>query len=125
METPARLQVVDMPHLREMTEQDEEAMRRLVAIFLKETASELKALQAAFERRDIDEVHRIAHGCKGASAAYGMTLLAEILKDIESQAHEKRTDKTLESIRQARAAFKDVEVFWKSYLEGTSDKRAA
>jgi CheY-like chemotaxis protein/HPt (histidine-containing phosphotransfer) domain-containing protein len=122
---PVELQVVNMAYLREMTDHDEEGMRRLVGVYLGETARELDSLQNALNHHDADEVQRIAHGCKGASAAYGMTIIAAILKDIEFQGYGRRLEKTSESLRQARDAFANITNFWNSYLSGSSDQKAA
>jgi two-component system, sensor histidine kinase and response regulator len=119
------VEVINMKYLREVTDHDETGMRRLVGIYLQETARELQNLEAALKAGQTEEVHRIAHGCKGASAAYGMTLIAAILKEIEFQGRDKRLEETPAALLRAQAAFRDIESFWKSYLEGTSGAKAA
>jgi HPt (histidine-containing phosphotransfer) domain-containing protein len=114
-----------MVHLRHMTDNDETGMRRLVGIYLKETASGLKKLEKAVQQGLAEEIHLIAHGCKGASAAYGMTAITPIFQEMEIQGREKKIEKTVASLHHAQTAFKAIQSYWTSYLEGTSDKKAA
>ena len=75
---------IDMERFRELAGGNEQSMRDLAALYLRQTGEQLKQLHHAFEAGNPAEVRRVAHSCAGASATCGMGLIAEPLRELES-----------------------------------------
>jgi HPt (histidine-containing phosphotransfer) domain-containing protein len=120
----AALPGVDMDYLRRLTDGNEATMRRLMGIYLQEMTLELKNLEAAVHAGDAKAIQLVAHGCKGASANYGMNAITTILQEIEIQGRDKQIGESAAALRRAQEAFQHIQSYWSSYLEGTSDPNA-
>jgi HPt (histidine-containing phosphotransfer) domain-containing protein len=100
-------------------------MRRLVGIYFHETALELDLLQRAVEAKDAAEIRRIAHGSAGASAVYGMKPIAVLFRAMEYLGRDNALADTPRLMADAKAAFENIKLFWKSYVDGRSGQKAA
>lgn len=78
--------VLDREQLRDVTLDDEELMREIVAALIDDTSRQMKLLNAAIVEQDVSRCMRLAHYSKGACANVGANSAAAILKDIEAQA---------------------------------------
>jgi len=114
---------IDFVRLRDLTDGDETAMRSLVDVYLQETALELERLAIALRSQDATEVHRLAHGCKGASQNYGMAAIARIFQTLETQAPN-NLDHAARTFRQAQAAFQAVQSAWAAHLTQPPNQQA-
>jgi two-component system sensor histidine kinase/response regulator len=124
-ETAKTAQTIDMEHLRHVTDNDEQGMQRLVGIYLKETRSELEQLALAVRDKNALEIRRLAHGVKGASAAYGMTQIVVYFQELEIQGRDNQLNECMDSLRKAQNEFQAIETKWKTYLENEGREKPA
>ena len=107
---------INMDHLRMMTDHDEPGMRRLMDIYLHETAHELDLIDAALEAKNVADVHRLSHGAAGGSETYGISPLAKIFRHMEALGKQGHLTEIPELMIQARAGLKAVQAFWDAYI---------
>jgi HPt (histidine-containing phosphotransfer) domain-containing protein len=81
-------QVLDREQLREVTLDDEDLMRQLLAALIEDTEKQMPLLEVAIQATDGPQCARLAHYCKGACANVGAAAAAAVLKTLELQAHE-------------------------------------
>jgi HPt (histidine-containing phosphotransfer) domain-containing protein len=79
---------MDFRELAENLELEENEFLELVGLFVKTGYSDLNKLQSAIEDGDTEEVARLAHSIKGASANLGLTDIFELAKRIEMKARD-------------------------------------
>jgi HPt (histidine-containing phosphotransfer) domain-containing protein len=91
--------VLDICQLREITLEDEELMRELLACLVDDTASQLVLLDQAIRDRDPQRTKRIAHYSKGACANVGANALAAQLNRLELHAAAGRFDECAASVQ--------------------------
>ena len=72
--------------LRDITLDDEELMREILAALVDDTTRQMRLLATAIEERDSQRCMRLAHYSKGACANVGANAAATVLKNIERQA---------------------------------------
>ena len=72
--------------LREVTLEDEDLMRDLLAALIADTDRQLPLLDLAIRRTDMPQCAKLAHYCKGACANVGAKAAAEVLADLERSA---------------------------------------
>jgi HPt (histidine-containing phosphotransfer) domain-containing protein len=82
----AQLAVLDREQLRDVTLDDEELMRDIVAALVDDTARHIVLLDRAIRERDAKETMRLAHCSKGACANAGARSSAAMLLEIERRA---------------------------------------
>ncbi len=75
--------VVDMDRILDLTDGNNDSLRELVDMYVKQTNKQFDQLQTAIQAGDADALRRVAHSCAGASATLGMTLLVPRLKEME------------------------------------------
>jgi|SRR6185436_8885820 HPt (histidine-containing phosphotransfer) domain-containing protein len=78
--------VLDMDQLRNISMEDTELMRELVAALIEDATTHISKLQAAVEDADAEQSQRLAHYVKGACANVGAASMAAILRNIEVKA---------------------------------------
>jgi HPt (histidine-containing phosphotransfer) domain-containing protein len=78
--------VLDREQLREITLNDEELMREIVAALIDDTSRQIELLDAAIREEDSKRCVRLAHYSKGACANVGANAAAALLKNIEKKA---------------------------------------
>ncbi len=78
--------VLDREQLRNVTLEDEELMREIVATLIDDTARQMAALGRAIGEGDAGEAVRLAHYSKGACASVGARSSAALLQQIERNA---------------------------------------
>jgi HPt (histidine-containing phosphotransfer) domain-containing protein len=79
-------QVLDLHQLREMTCDDAELMREILAALIEDTSNQLGRIDAAIRDHDAEACKRLAHYCKGACANAGANAAAEVLRRMERNA---------------------------------------
>jgi HPt (histidine-containing phosphotransfer) domain-containing protein len=80
--------VLNREQLREITMDDQELMRELVAALIDDTSRQVLLLDAAIQEADSLKCARLAHYSKGACANLGAESAAALLKRIECRARE-------------------------------------
>ena len=59
--------VVDLPEVLERVQNDRELLLELLAIFLNDCPSKIKAIHEAVKTKDFEKLKEVAHSMKGAS----------------------------------------------------------
>jgi len=78
--------VLDRDQLREVTLDDDELMREILAALVDDTVRQMVLLDAAIREQDATRCKRLAHYSKGACANVGARSAATLLKEIEDKA---------------------------------------
>jgi len=78
--------VLDKSQLRDITMDDPELMREILAALLADTSQQMSLLEAAIRAQNTSQCMRLAHYSKGACANVGANRAAGIFKQIESKA---------------------------------------
>jgi HPt (histidine-containing phosphotransfer) domain-containing protein len=80
-------QVLDariMASLRDLQEEDEpNFLSEIIDTFLDDAPKRLEAIQEAISLGDSEQVHRLAHGFKGASSSLGALSFSKVCGEIE------------------------------------------
>ena len=84
--------VLDLRQLREITLDDEELMREILAAMVDDTANQMVLLDQAIRDHDPQRTMRLAHYSKGACANIGANALAALLRRLELDAAAGRFD---------------------------------
>ena len=90
--------VLDRQQLRDITLDDDELMREVIAALLDDTTNQLVLMDAAIRNKDPQKTMRLAHYCKGACANVGANRIAAVLKRMEQQAASHSFDDCADSL---------------------------
>ncbi len=74
---------VDLERMRDLTDGNNDNLRELVEMYLKQTHKQFGQIAAAIRDGKADDVRRVAHSGAGASATLGMTRLVPMLRALE------------------------------------------
>ena len=91
--------VLDRQQLRDITLDDDELMREVIAALLDDTTNQLVLMDAAIRDKDPQKTMRLAHYCKGACANVGANRIAAVLKRMEQQAASNSFGECADSLR--------------------------
>ena len=86
MQVPDATIVLDRAQLRDITLDDEDLMREIVAALIEDTSRQMPVLESAIRAEDPQKCMRLAHYSKGACANLGANATAAVLKQIEREA---------------------------------------
>jgi HPt (histidine-containing phosphotransfer) domain-containing protein len=78
--------VLDWRQLRDITLDDDDLIREVLAVLLDDTAKQVALLDHAIRDHDPQTTMRLAHYCKGACANIGANALTAVLQRLEQQA---------------------------------------
>jgi HPt (histidine-containing phosphotransfer) domain-containing protein len=78
--------VLDRRQLREVTLDDEDLMRVLLAALIEDTEKQLPLIDVAIRNTDGPQCARLAHYCKGACSNVGANAAATVLAELERNA---------------------------------------
>ena len=81
--------VLDREQLRNVTLDDDELMREILAALIDDTSRQIVLLKSAITEEDPLKTMRLAHYSKGACANVGANAAAQVLKRIEQEAARK------------------------------------
>ena len=84
--------VLDRQQLRDVTLDDEELMREVLAALLDDTARQVALLDAAIREHNPKKTMRLAHYCKGACANLGANVVASLMRRLEQAASRESFD---------------------------------
>jgi histidine phosphotransfer protein HptB len=85
--------VLDREQLRDITMDDAELMRELLAALLEDTSNQFGLIESAIKEKDSNRCKRLAHYSKGACANVGAVAVAARFRDMERHAAEGEFDK--------------------------------
>jgi HPt (histidine-containing phosphotransfer) domain-containing protein len=83
---------LDREQLREITLEDEDLMRQLLAALIEDTKKQIPLLKLAIQGTDAKQCARLAHYCKGACANVGAKATAAVLEKLEHNARDGAMD---------------------------------
>ncbi len=115
---------VDMARLMDFTEGNQENLRELIELYLRQTSEQLEQLLAAIRASNAPEVRRLAHSCAGASATCGMARLVPLLRELERQGHEGQLTGAQRVCAEASQEFERIRLFLAPYQNGRADLAA-
>jgi HPt (histidine-containing phosphotransfer) domain-containing protein len=84
--TSDTIMVLDRAQLSEVTLEDEELMRELLAALIADTEQQMPLLDVAIRTTNLQQCARLAHYCKGACANVGAKAAATVLAELERSA---------------------------------------
>ena len=79
---------IDRDQLRDITMDDDDLMREILAVLVDDTANQIPKLQLAVRDPDSNLCMRLAHYCKYAGSNVGANAAAAVFRDIERQARD-------------------------------------
>jgi signal transduction histidine kinase/HPt (histidine-containing phosphotransfer) domain-containing protein len=74
---------VEMDRMTDLTDGNQDQLRELVEMYLKQTSKQLAQLETAIHDNNAGAVRQVAHSCAGASATLGMVHLVPRLRELE------------------------------------------
>jgi len=83
---PAAGPPVEMDRLDDLTDKNENSLRELVEMYIKQTDGQFEQLQKAITANQPAEVRRVAHSCAGSSSTLGMMRLGQLMRALEKRA---------------------------------------
>ena len=111
---------VDMDRMLDFSDNDPESLRELVALYFKQTTTQMEELATAIKAADASGVQRVAHSCAGASATCGMIRIAPLLRELEKQGHDRDLSAAVEKFTQVTAEFERIKKYLTDYLAAQS-----
>jgi CheY-like chemotaxis protein len=102
---------VDMDRLNELTDGNNESLRELVTLYVKQTSDQMEQLKKAIAANEAEVVRRVAHSCAGASSTCGVRKMPPILRELEHQGHEGKLVNAEELAGELFAEFERVKIF--------------
>ena len=84
--------VLDRKQLRDVTLEDEDLMRLLLAALIEDTEKQMPLFDIAIRNTDGPQCARLAHYCKGACANVGAQAAATVLAELERSARDGAMD---------------------------------
>ena len=105
---------VDMDRMNDLTDGNQDSLRELVEMYLKQTHKQFEQMQTAIRENNADSLRRIAHSCAGASATLGMTRLLPKLREMEKLGHSGNITGASEVYDSALREYGDIQEFLKA-----------
>jgi HPt (histidine-containing phosphotransfer) domain-containing protein len=90
--------VLEIEQLRDVTMDDPELMREIVAALVDDTSRQIELLDAAIREGDSQKCVRLAHYSKGACANVGANRAASIFRQLEKRAEEGAFEQCAQSL---------------------------
>jgi HPt (histidine-containing phosphotransfer) domain-containing protein len=107
---------VDMERLLDFTNGNQDDLRDLVNLYLKQTGTQVQQLTAAVQAGSASEVRRLAHSCAGASATCGMARIVPLLRELERQGDAGKLTRATELSQRVGDEFKRISTYLEAYL---------
>ena len=102
---------VDFIWLKECTDNDTDAMKAMLDLYMERTTAQLGQLDSAIAADSASDVRRIAHACVGSSGTCGITGMAQIFKRLEKMGASGKLVDAASIAAEARAEFERVKKF--------------
>ena len=105
---------VDMDRMNDLTDGNDDSLRELVEMYLKQTHKQFDQMQTAIRDNNADSLRRVAHSCAGASATLGMTRLLPRLREMERLGTSGVINGAGEIFEHAAREYADIQEFLKA-----------
>jgi len=86
-------ELIDMNHISSYVGNDLNEIQMVLTIFINDIDPQLRALKSAIDKKEHQDVDKVAHGIKGACADIGSKRIKETVLSIEQAARNKEVDK--------------------------------
>lgn len=101
--------LIDWSQLHDLSGDDPDFERELLALFIEDTQQTSERLVSAFLQQDFEAIREAAHHIKGASANVGATTISNDAKAIEMAAQEKQPDNMAVLIESIKAQVAELQ----------------
>jgi CheY-like chemotaxis protein/HPt (histidine-containing phosphotransfer) domain-containing protein len=108
---------VDMDRMTDLTDGNQDSLRELVEMYLKQTHKQFDQIKDAIRDGNADSVRRVAHSCAGASATLGMTQLVPLLRSLEKMGASGSLTGAAEICKDALSEYGRIQEFLKTQPE--------
>jgi signal transduction histidine kinase/HPt (histidine-containing phosphotransfer) domain-containing protein len=108
---------VEMDRMTDLTDGNQDQLRELVEMYLKQTSKQLAQLETAIRDGNAGAVRQVAHSCAGASATLGMIHLVPRLRELEKLGASGTLPGAVEIFDQATHEYVQVQEFLKTQPE--------
>jgi HPt (histidine-containing phosphotransfer) domain-containing protein len=108
---------VDMRRLLEVSGDDSDQLREMVALYLEESDDLAKKLGVAIQMGEAKEVERLAHQWQGSSASCGMTTIVPPLQELERMGRSGLLRGAQQSYTDASGQLSRIQQFLTGHLE--------
>jgi len=114
---------VEMDRLLDLGGGDQESLRELVELYLKQTTEQIAQLEMAVRANQAEQVRHVAHSCAGASATLGMARLVPLLRELERQGKAGQLTNAEQLCADLASEFKRIQDFLVNHpaLTGTAE----
>lgn len=99
----------DLDHLHQLSDHNPEFEQELLQLYLHDTEDQLQQLQQSISRENTQQIERIAHHIKGASASVGAKQLEREAENIERQARQQQLEHIGVLVAQLEQTFRQVQ----------------
>jgi HPt (histidine-containing phosphotransfer) domain-containing protein len=82
--------ITDLNYLKTMSGGDSKFIREMISLFREQIDEYKSIMPELLENKDYDGLSKIAHKAKSSVAVMGMTQVADLLKELEILANDKR-----------------------------------
>jgi len=107
---------VETDRLGDLTDDNPEHLRELVALYLNQTTTQIAQMEALIRAGNAAEIRRLAHSCAGASATCGARRLVTLLRSLEQKGAETQLEGCPELYREIATEFECVRHFLEAYV---------
>jgi HPt (histidine-containing phosphotransfer) domain-containing protein len=108
---------IDMQRLKELSDDDPDQLREMVALYLGESDDLVKKLGVAIQMGEAKEVERLAHKWLGGSASCGMTAILPPLQELEYMGRSGLVREAEQSYTDASNQLSRIQRFLTGYLK--------
>ena len=108
---------VDMDRLLDLTDGNNDSLRELIDMYLKQTNKQFEQMQSDIQAGDADALRRVTHSCAGSSATLGMTHLVPSLREMEKLGAAGTVAGASEILEAAMIEYQRVKEFLKTRAE--------
>ena len=108
--------VIDFDQLQAATDGDAVVMRELVDLYFQQAGEIMAGLGEAAKAGDAAQINHLAHKLAGSSLACGMSAPAPLLRKLEEEAREGRTEGAAQTLALAASRIENMRGEAEAYL---------
>lgn len=98
----------DLVQLHQLSDHNLEFEQELLKLYFDDTCDQIQQLQQAISRQSLQQIERIAHHVKGASASVGAKRLEQLAEALEQQAKQKQLEIATDLFLQLKQTFEQI-----------------
>jgi HPt (histidine-containing phosphotransfer) domain-containing protein len=106
--------ITDLNYLKTMSDGDPKFIREMIGLFREQVEEYRVTMPDLLRKKDYENLSKTAHKAKSSVAVMGMQEVADLLKELELLAHEKKEEERYEEmisrfLEQSRMALEELE----------------